>query len=134
VSDLTESKYPGDWLKDEAQPHSRYCREEIVIKGGVSGARTLVSGQVLSKYTSTGDSGKYVGHDPDGSTGTNAAAGILVMGVTAPEGEDTAGVAIVRGPCVVMRQGLTFSADTDLDEAATVAQLEALGIKVEEGV
>ncbi len=125
----SENNYAGDWLKWEEDNH--YSREEITILGtGYSAGDQIISGTVLGKITATG---KYVPHDPDGGDGSENAAGILLLTVTEGEDDaDMAAVAIVRD-AIVNPEGLTWSADTDLDQDSEVAALKNLGIIVGEG-
>jgi len=126
----TERKYTGDWLKDEVLPNSRFCRDNVTLKSTGS-AITIVSGTVLGKITS---GGKYVAHDPDASDGSQTAAGILYETTAVPASGDMVAPAIVRGPCIVSNDGLTWSDDTDLDQAAAIATLKTLNIIVREGL
>ena len=123
-----EGKTPGDWLRSEA--NGNRSREQVTILAGSGSDRVLGSGTVLGKLTS---GGKYVAQDPDASDGSEDAAGILLNGVTAPDGTDVE-AAIIARDAEVNGAGLTWSEDTDLDQAAAIVQLEALGIQVREGV
>lgn len=118
---LTQGNYPGDWLiYEEAAPN--YCREEIVVKSG----QNLKSGTVLAV-----DTGTYVAFEDDTAT---PAAGILVHDVDASLG-NKAGVAILRGPAIICKAGLTWHADNDSgDKTNGLADLLALGIVAREGV
>jgi hypothetical protein len=127
---LTEGQYPGDWLKWEED--GLYSRQEITLLGTNAAinavGESLASGTVLGLVA-----GKYVPHNPDGGDGSQTAAGILLLKVTQTTlNADIQAVAIVRD-AVVISEGLTWSADTDLDEAAAVASLKLLGILVREG-
>lgn len=124
----TEGQYTGDWLRSEAQ--GSRSREEVTILAGSGSDRELTSGMVLGKITS---GGKYVQLNPDASNGSQNAAGILLNDVTALNGHDAKATIIARD-AEVSGAGLTWSDDTDLDQDAAEAQLEALGIQVREGV
>lgn len=124
----TEGQYTGDWLRSEAQ--GSRSREEVTILAGSGSDRVLTSGMVLGKKTS---GGKFLQLDPDANTGEEDAAGILLNDVTAPEGSDVK-AAIIARDAEVNGAGLTWPDDTDLDQDAAEAQLEALGIQVREGV
>lgn len=128
----SELKTPGDWLKYELDPESRYCREEVTLLS--SGTEyTIQSGTVLGKVTATG---KYRAQQPDNpaAEGTNVSRGILLYTAVVPAAGDYVATAIVRGPAVVSNDGLFWSADTDLNQAAAIVELEALNIQVREGV
>lgn len=127
----SELKTPGDWLKWETDPHARYCRADVTIYS-TGTERTVVSGTVLGVITS---GGKYTEQSPDDSpTGTVNAKGILINTTVVPASGDIVAAVLVRGPAVVSADGLTWSADSDLDQAAAEAELEVLGIQVREGV
>lgn len=122
----SEGNYTGDWLKYETAPEVGYCRDVVTIDNGLD----LVSGTVLGKITS---GGKYVKLNPDASDGSQTAAGILLYDVAAASAE-VEGVVLARGPAVVVNDKLTWTADTNLDQAASRVLLEALGIQVRDGV
>lgn len=95
------------------------------------GATDFVSGDAFTITVAAG-SGKWVQIDDDGLLGSEDAAGILYIDVTAPDGTDAKGVAIVRN-AVVSANGITWPSDFDSTEkAAAVVQLAALGILVRE--
>lgn len=125
MASQTEGQYPSDWLKWEED--NFYSREEITILAGSGADRELTSGMVLGKVTA---SSKYVQVDPDASDGSETVAGILFLDVTAPDGTDATGVAIVRD-AIVSDNGLTWMSgyNTTTGEAA----LESLGIQVRSG-
>lgn len=127
----SERRVIGDWLKYEDEPHARYCRETVELKS-TGTEYTLVSGTVLGKITS---SGLYVAQNPDGAgEGSDHGAGILCYTTVVPAAGNVWATILVRGPAVVCQDMLTFSADTDLDEAALIAELEVLGIQVRRGL
>lgn len=125
----SERNYVGDWLKYELDPN--YNRESVTLYS-TGTERTIESGTVLGIITA---SGKYTEQSPDDSpTGAVNAKGILIYTTVVPAAGDKVAAVIVRGPAVVSNDGLTWSADTDLDQAAAIVELEALGIQVREGV
>ena len=121
---LTEGNYPGDFLIEEFGAPN-HCREEVTIKVG----EDLAAGTVLA--VDVGGDGSYVAFEDDTD---HPAAGILLVAVDASAAAKKA-VAIVRGPCVVSKAGLTWHADNDAgDKAAGLVDLLALGIVAREGV
>ena len=108
----------------------------VAFSGGglgftISDATDFVAGDSFTITVAAG-SGKFVQIDDDGTNGSEDAAGILLMNVTAPDGVDAVAVAIVRD-AKVSASGITWPSDFDTNEkAAATAQLAALGIIVEE--
>lgn len=118
---LTEGNYPGDFLIDEFGAPN-YCREVVTVKNG----QNLVAGQVLAV-----DGATVVAFEDDSAT---PATGILLEAVDASSGAKE-GVAIVRGPAVVSKAGLTWHTDNDATDITNgLADLLALGIVAREGV
>lgn len=127
----SERRVIGDWLKYEDEPHAAYCRESVELNSNGT-EYTLVSGTVLGKVTANG---RYVAQNPDGSgDGSNVTRAILCYTTVVPATGNVWAAVIIRGPAVVCQDMLTFSADTDLDQAAAIAELEALGIQVRRGL
>jgi hypothetical protein len=121
---LTEGNYPGDFLIEEFGAPN-HCREEVTIKVG----EDLAAGTVLA--VDVGGDGSYVAFEDDTDT---PAAGILLVAVDASAAAKKA-VAIVRGPCVVSKAGLTWHANNDATDITNgLADLLAVGIVAREGV
>ncbi len=96
------------------------------------GAADFVAGDAFTITVAAG-SAKYVQIEDAGTDGSEDAAGLLLLDVTAPDGVDALAVAIVRD-AIVSVNGITWPTDFDANEkAAATAQLEALGILVREG-
>ena len=125
MASQTESQYTGDWLKWEED--NFYSREAITILAGSGAARALTSGMVLGKVTA---SSKYVQVDDTASDGSQTVAGVLLLDVTAADGTDADGVAIVRD-AIVSDNGLTWP--SGFNETTGAAALESLGIMVRTG-
>lgn len=219
AANFTEGKYPGDWLKHEAE--ANFSREQIIVLAGSGAERSLTSGMVLSKVTKgaaastvvsgvdtitaaptvgaaakvgtyhltcilAGAAGKFIVEDPDGvnigiatvgteftthltftiadasthavvgdqiiivvaagsgkwvqynedggSTGIDIPAGILLFNVTAPNGTDADGVAIVRDAVINSGQIVWPSSTESSEKTAALAVLKSLGIIAREGV
>jgi len=121
----TEGNYLGDWLLDEFGAPN-YAREEVIILSG----QNLKTGTVLGKVTA---SGKYVAYDNTASDGRETAAGVLI-GDTDASSADKKAVALVRGPAVISKAGLTWHANNDgAAKTAGLADLLVLDIVAREG-
>lgn len=74
-------------------------------------------------------SGKAVALDPTATDGSQVAGGVLLAGVTAPDGVDAQGVALVRGEAVVAASKLAWLATVEANhKTVALAQLAACGI------
>lgn len=121
----TEGKHAGGFLLAEAP--GLISRDTVTVT--VAAETTLQPGQVLGKITA---SGKYVPYNNDATPATNGsemAAGILygelVNAAAVPA--DKTGV-IVNWTAEVKADELIWG--TGMDEAAGIADLAALGVKV----
>jgi hypothetical protein len=93
----------------------------------ITDATDFVSGDSFTITVAAG-SGKWVQIDFAGTNGTDVAAGVLVDDVTAPDGTDAYGVAVVRD-AITAKSLLVWPAGATSDQkAAALAQLGALGI------
>jgi len=109
-----------------------YCREDVTVLAGSGADRELSLGTVLGCITA---SGKVVALDLAGSDGSQTVYGVLLINVTAPDGEDAAAIALVRGPAIVSDAGLVYPAGATLIQKATInTALAALGIVARQGV
>lgn len=92
------------------------------------GSTDFIAGDAFS-YVVAG--GKWRSGDPTNTDGSNIGAGILLAEVDATSA-DADGVALVRGPCEVNGNQLTYDANVDdaTKKAAKVTQLAAVGIIV----
>jgi hypothetical protein len=97
------------------------------------GATDFVSGDAFTITVAAG-SEKWVQYsDTGGATGLATPAGLLLLDVTAADGTDATGTAIVRD-AVVSDNGITWPSSADAGEkAAAVVILKTLGIIVREG-
>lgn len=97
------------------------------------GATDFAAGDGFTITVAAG-SGKWVQYlDTGGATGLATPAGILLLDVTAADGTDALGVAIVRD-AIVSDNGIVWPSSADSTEkAAAVAVLKTLGILVREG-
>lgn len=97
------------------------------------GAVDFVAGDAFTITVAAG-SGKVKQIDFAATDGADRAYGILVADVTAPNGVDAKGTAVVRGPAVVASGGLVWPAGaTQAQKDAAIAQLNSLGILAREG-
>jgi len=95
------------------------------------GAADFVVGDMFTVAVSGDD--KVVALDPTAVDGTQEAAGIIAAEVTAPDGVDTNGVAIVRD-AIVADHALVWPAGiTQPEKDAATAQLKSAGILVRSG-
>ncbi len=92
------------------------------------GAVDFVAGDAFTVTVAAG-SGKVKQIDFAATDGSDKAHGVLYANVTAPNGVDAKGVAIVRGPAVVSDDGLVWPAGATAQQKATaLAELKAAGI------
>lgn len=91
------------------------------------GAQDFIVGDGF-KLTVAAGSGKFVQMSLTATDGSQVAAGILVSDVTAPDGVDATGVAVVRDAIVSKSQLVWPATATDAQKATALAALKALGI------
>lgn len=92
-----------------------------------AGTDPAVGDQFLITVTADPDLERYVIHDPEGTDGSQYAAGILYDAVTTGAGETAEAVAIVRD-AEVFADRLVWDDHNAGEKAAALAQLAALGI------
>lgn len=127
---VTEPARLTGLLKYELDPG--YCREVVTVLAGSGADRVLVLGTVLGRITA---SGKVVALDLAATDGSETVHGVLLTHATAPDGEDTTAVALVRGPVIVADLGLILpTGATAAQTAAIHTALAGLGIVVRPGV
>lgn len=130
----TKDLTAGNWLKREHWAEYGYCRKEITVN---EAAETEYKTGMVLGYDSV--AGKYkVATSPGTNGSVNAAAIFLGYGteveptVTVPATTDTKIIALVKGAAIVGSKGLIL--DGTLTEATVHAELEALGINVDESL
>ena len=97
------------------------------------GATDFAAGDAFTITVAAG-SGKVKQIDFAATDGGDKAYGVLCFDVTAPDGVDAKGTAIVNGPAVASDKGLTWPAGaTQPQKDAAIAQLKLAGIKVRQG-
>lgn len=118
-------------VKHEYEPALAYCREVLTINE--ASAKTLAIGAVLGKVTATG---KYKLVEASAVDGSQVAAAVLIEDKTIAANTDVKVLALVRGPALVGKLGLSFGAsvDTAPEFAAAYAQLAAIGILVNDQI
>lgn len=116
----TEGRHAGHFIVGEDETEGLRSREIITVAEG----QVLQAGAVIAKNASTG---KYEAYDNDGTSDTNAAAGVLFDNVDATDG-DVEAVAIVRDASVNLAELIFEDTEDTNDQAAAVADLLALGI------
>jgi len=83
----------------------------------------------------TSGAGKVTAIDPDADDGRQKPFGVLLAAVTAPDGADVPGVALVRGPAIVDPTALVWPAGLSAGQkAGALALLAARGIIAHTGV
>ncbi len=120
----TEAQHSSAFMISEA--NGTLSRENITILAGSGAVRALTAGMVLGKVSA---SQKYVQFDQDAVDGSQNAAGILLTDVTAPDGTDAKGAAIVRSAEVNSAEIVWPSDITGPEQTAAEAQLDALWIR-----
>lgn len=123
---LTEPPSMGDVLKYEVNPN--YTREVVTLLAGTP----YPVGAVLGRITA---SGKYTLSTAAGTDGAQTATAVLLYGVDATLA-DAVGIVVTRGPAIVSRAALAYSATVDdgTKIAAKITQLAAVGIIARDGV
>ena len=123
---LNEGVYAEEFILSELP--GRISRDVVTVT--VAATTTLDPGQVLGKITATG---KYVPVDDTASDGRENAAGILVRELANAAGSpaDFADALVLNFGAEVSEGGLIWGAS---DDAAGIADLAALGIKVRASV
>jgi hypothetical protein len=97
------------------------------------GATDFAAGDAFTITVAAG-SGKVKQIDFAATDGSDKACGVLCYDVTAPDGADAEGTAVVNGPAIVAANGLVWPAGATTDQKnAAIAQLKALHIKTREG-
>lgn len=114
----TEGYHAEHFLVSEANGHR--SRESVPIAAG----EVLQAGAVIAKHPVTG---RYYGYDNDGTSVTNAAAGVLLDNVDASAGVVYA-AAIVRDAEVNLDELIFETTEDTGDKSAAVTDLKALGI------
>jgi hypothetical protein len=117
-------------LKHEYGSDHGFCRETVTAN--IRAGADLSVGSVLGKVTATG---KYTLHNPVATDGSEVAAAVVLANTTVAAATDTDVSVIVRGPSVLRKQSLVWDNAQDAGQQATaIAEIEALGIVVREGV
>lgn len=117
-------------LKHEYEGTYGFCRKTVVVNN--TAGVDLSVGSVLGTVTA---SGKYDIHDPDATSGVEVASAIVLENKTVAAATDTEVAVLVRGPSIVRKQSLVWDNAQDAGQQATaIAEIEALGIVVGEGV
>lgn len=96
------------------------------------GATDFVAGDSFTITVAAG-SGKVVQINFAATDGSDKAYGLLYADVTAPNGVDAKGVAIVRGPAILSEAGLVWPGGATTNQKnAAIADLKAAGILTRE--
>jgi hypothetical protein len=112
----------SSFLQYELEPN--FTRDTVVIAAGAN----LKAGTILGKVTS---GGKYKRVDLTAQTGEASPVAILLNNADAASVDVTAAV-LVRGPAILIQDGLTYNANATSGNKATInAALLVLGLRVE---
>lgn len=122
---LTNHLRAGNFIVSE-EP-GMYCREQVTIRGGFTGAVPLLAGTVLGKLTS---GGKYVASPHSGADGSQTGVAVLFDDCDPTLGDKFATVMV--GHCVVDGNALLYDATVTAGAFTTTknTELAAVGIKV----
>jgi hypothetical protein len=118
---ITETEYTEKDLYGDHPP----IFEPITLVSNGSTAVDLIKGTVLAKVTA---SGKYIGLDPDGADGSEAAVCVLGEDVTVPATGDAKSFACVHGNVRKSELEWTHDGITTGEQDTAYAELKALTI------
>lgn len=122
---ITNDLTLGDLLKYEEE--NLYSRDQVTVVNG----QNLKLGAVIGRVSATQ---KVKALDPSATDGSEVAAGVVLQSIDASAAEKTNGL-IVSRQAIVADHALSWpSAITSEEKTAAIAQLEAIGVLVRQGV
>lgn len=122
---ITNDLTLGDLLKYEEE--NLYSRNQVTVVSG----QNLKLGTVIGRVSATQ---KVKALDPSATDGSEVAAGVLLQSIDASAAEKTNGL-IVSRQAIVADHALAWPvAITTEEKTAAIAQLEAIGVLVRQGV
>ena len=122
---ITNDLTLGDLLKYEEE--NLYSRDQVTVVNG----QNLKLGAVIGRVSATQ---KVKALDPSATDGSEVAAGVVLQSIDASAAEKTNGL-IVSRQAIVADHGLIWpAAITSEEKTAAIAQLEAIGVLVRQGV
>jgi hypothetical protein len=122
---ITNDLTLGDLLKYEEE--NLYSRDQVTVVNG----QNLKLGAVIGRVSATQ---KVKALDPSATDGSEVAAGVVLQSIDASAAEKTNGL-IVSLQAIVADHALIWpAAITTEEKTAAIAQLEAIGVLVRQGV
>ncbi len=122
---ITNDLTLGDLLKYEEE--NLYSRNQVTVVSG----QNLKLGTVIGRVSATQ---KVKALDPSATDGSEVAAGVVLQSIDASAAEKTNGL-IVSRQAIVADYALVWPvAITTEEKTAAIAQLEAIGVLVRQGV
>ena len=122
---ITNDLTLGDLLKYEEE--NLYSRDQVTVLSG----QNLKLGAVIGRVSATQ---KVKALDPSATDGSEVAAGVVLQSIDASAAEKTNGLIVSRQAIVVDHALIWPSAITTEEKTAAIAQLEAIGVLVRQGV
>ena len=115
----------GDLLKYEEE--NLYSRNQVTVVSG----QNLKLGTVIGRVSATQ---KVKALDPSATDGSEVAAGVVLQSIDASAAEKTNGLIVSRQAIVADHALVWPVAITTEEKTAAIAQLEAIGVLVRQGV
>jgi len=122
---ITNDLTLGDLLKYEEE--NLYSRDQVTVVSG----QNLKLGTVIGRVSATQ---KVKALDPSATDGSEVAAGVVLQSIDASAAEKTNGLIVSREAIVADHALVWPVAITTEEKTAAIAQLEAIGVLVRQGV
>jgi len=122
---ITNDLTLGDLLKYEEE--NLYSRDQVTVVNG----QNLKLGAVIGRVSATQ---KVKALDPSATDGSEVAAGVVLQSIDASAAEKTNGLIVSRQAIVADHALVWPVAITTEEKTAAIAQLEAIGVLVRQGV
>ncbi len=122
---ITNDLTLGDLLKYEEE--NLYSRNQVTVVSG----QNLKLGTVIGRVSATQ---KVKALDPSATDGSEVAAGVVLQSIDASAAERTNGLIVSRQAIVADHALVWPVAITTEEKTAAIAQLEAIGVLVRQGV
>ena len=122
---ITNDLTLGDLLKYEEE--NLYSRDQVTVVSG----QNLKLGTVIGRVSATQ---KIKALDPSATDGSEVAAGVVLQSIDASAAEKTSGLIVSRQAIVADHALIWPAVITTEEKTAAIAQLEAIGILVRQGV
>ena len=122
---ITNDLTLGDLLKYEEE--NLYSRDQVTVVSG----QNLKLGTVIGRVSATQ---KVKALDPSATDGSEVAAGVMLQSIDASAAEKTNGLIVSRQAIVADHALVWPVAITTEEKTAAIAQLEAIGVLVRQGV